>query len=408
MTTGRSPQARIFGRARLRGRADLCDLHVADGRIVQIGASECEHPDVDLAGALVLPGLVEAHLHLEKAYLLDRMPREATSLADAIALTSQLKSTFTPADIRTRSLRLIRAAMGCGVTTVRAHVEFDDVLGLTAVEAILALREEVRDFLDLQVVAFPQEGLTSQRTARALFCSAIELGADVVGGIPYADDDPGEHLDLAFDLAERTGRPLDFHLDFSDDPDQLDIIGVAERTIARGLQGRVTVGHLTSLGSVEPARACAIADLIAQAGISVVALPATDVFLNGRADQVAPRRGLTPVRLLLEAGVNVALATNNVQNPFTPFGRGRITETASLLAALCHFGSLAETDTVVEMITDRAAVAVGLTDHAVVEGAPATFAVFDARTARDLLGDADRAVLVVKGGREIDLEQVPR
>ena len=276
------------------------------------------------------------------------MPREATSLEEAIELTSQLKHTFTAADIRARSLRLLRSALSCGVTTVRAHVEFDDVLGVTALEAILALREEVQQFVDIQVAAFPQDGLTNQRTAQALYATAVDLGADVVGGIPYADDDPATHLDLAFDLAERTGKPLDFHIDFSDDPSQLDILGVAERTLAHGMQGQVTVGHLTSLGSVEAERAREIAELIARAGISVVALPNTDSFLNGRDDAVAPRRGLTPVRMLLEAGVNVALATNNVQNAFTPFGRGRITETAMMLAALCHFGSLEEAETVVD------------------------------------------------------------
>jgi cytosine deaminase len=405
---------RVYGRARLRGRNELCDLHVADGLIVQIAPSTFETADpdgggyVDLAGALVLPALVEAHLHLEKAYLLDRMPREATSLADAIALTSELKRTFTAADIRSRSLRLLRSALSCGVTTVRAHVEVDDVLGLNAMEAILALREEVRDYVDIQVVAFPQEGLTSQRTARALHAAAVDLGADVIGGIPYVDDDPDFHLDLAFDLAEASGRPLDFHLDFSDDPSQLDIVGVVERTIAHGMQGRVTVGHLTSLGSVEPRLAQQIAELIARAGISVVALPATDVYLNGRGDTMAPRRGLTPVRLLLDAGVNVALATNNVQNAFTPFGRGRLTETATMFAALCHFGSLADAETVVEMMTDRAAIAVGLANHDIAVGAPATFAVFDACSPRDLLGDAVLVEHVVKDGREIDLEEFPR
>jgi cytosine deaminase len=401
-------QTRVYGRARLRGNSALHDLHIANGRIVSIDPDLSPRPDVDLAGALVLPGLVEAHLHLEKAYLLDRMPRQASSLTDAIAMTSELKAKFTPADIRARALRLIRSALSCGVTTIRAHAEFDDVLGLMAIETILALREELRDVIDLQVVAFPQEGLTSQRTARQLYAAAIELGADVVGGIPYADTDAVEHLDLAFDLAVRSGKPLDFHLDFSDNPSQLDILGVVERTLAHGLQGRVTVGHLTSLGSVEDTAARSIADLIARAGISVIVLPATDVYLNGRSGEARGRRGLTPVRMLMEAGVNVAVATNNVQNAFTPYGRGRITDTAMLLAGLCHLGSRADAETVVDMMTVRAASAVGLADHALIEGAPATFAVFDARSAWDLIGDADRALHVVKNGRDVDLGRLPQ
>ena len=394
----------VFGNLRLRGRNDLCELHVADGRILAIEPAGAD-PDVDLFGALVVPGLVESHLHLEKAYLLDRMPREATSLADAIQMTTELKRTFTPADIRDRSLRLIRSALSCGVTTIRAHVEIDDVLGLTAMETLLALRDELRGLVDLQVVAFPQDGLTSQQRAHTLLAEALDRGADVVGGIPYVDDDPDEHLDLVFAQAERTGKPIDLHLDFSDDPTEVTILGVIERTLKYGLQGRVTVGHLTSLGRVAADRAREIADRIAEAGISVVTLPLTDIYLNGR---TSPGRGLTPVRMLIDAGVNVAVATNNVQNPFTPYGRGRITDAALVLAGLCHFGSAAEADTLVDLMTVNAARAVGIADSSLTVGAPATFAAFEARTARDLIGDADRAVLVVKNGRPITPEDLPR
>ncbi len=397
----------VYGNLRLRGHTSLCDLRVAGGRITEIGPAG-GIPDVDLGGALVVPGLVEAHLHLEKAYLLDRMPREATSLADAISMTSDLKATFTATDIRNRSLRLIRSALSCGVTTIRAQVEIDDVLGLTAVETILALRDELRSVLDLQVVAFPQDGLTSQRHARTLLAEALEAGADVVGGIPYADDDPDEHLDFVFNAAVRTGAPIDLHLDFSDDPAELNVLGVVERTRKHGMQGRVTVGHLTSLGRVEPELAREIADLIAEAGISVVTLPMTDVYLNGRTDPTAASMGLTPVRMLIDAGVNVAVATNNVQNPFTPYGRGRITDSAMLLAGLCHFGSASEAETVVDMMTVNAARAVGLTDRSLTVGAPATFAAFDAHEARDLICDADRAILVVRDGNQVTPEDLPR
>lgn len=397
----------VYGNLRLRGQRDLCQLSVADGRIVEIGPRDSE-PDVDLGGALVVPGLVEAHLHLEKAYLLDRMPREATSLADAIAMTTALKSTFTPADIRDRSLRLIRSAVSCGVTTIRAQVELDDVLGLTAMETILSLREELKGLIDLQVAAFPQDGLIAQRHAQTLMAEALDRGAEVVGGIPYADPDPDEHLDVVFGLAERTGSPIDLHLDFSDDPSELTILGVIDRTLKYGMQGRVTVGHLTSLGRVQRDRAREIADRIAEAEISVVTLPLTDIYLNGRGASDTAGRGLTPVRMLLEAGVNVALATNNVQNPFTPYGRGRITDAAMLLAGLCHFGSAAEADTVLDMMTVNAAQAVGLTETALAVGAPATFAAFRADGARDLIGDADRAILVVKDGRPITPEDLPR
>lgn len=392
----------VYSRALLPGRAELVDIEVLDGVIAGLEPTRGEVAgSTDLGGALVVPGLVEAHLHLEKAYLLDRLPRDAADLGEAITLTAGLKASFTREDIRARALRLVRGAVDHGVTALRAQVELDDTLGLLAVETVLELREDLRGVVDLQVVAFPQDGLTSQRTAIELLDVALRLGADVVGGIPYADDSAADHLDLVFAAAERTGLPIDLHIDFSDDPAQLDVVAAAERTIAAGMQGRVTVGHMTSLGSVPPDQARQVADLLAKAQISVVALPGTDAFLNGRGDDHAPRRGLTPVRLLLEAGVNVAVATNNVQNAFTPFGRGRVLDAALLLATLCHFGSAAEAATVIGMVTDRAASAIGLADYGLAVGCSADFAVFRAGGVRDLLGDADRPFLVVKGGEPV-------
>ncbi|HEX4189943.1 MAG TPA: amidohydrolase family protein [Marmoricola sp.] len=400
--TGSLP--RVFARARLSGADDLVDLVVADGRFEQIrpsGGAVGLDDVVDLGGALVVPGLVEAHIHLEKAFLLDRLPRDPSTLAEAIAMTTELKAGFTRADMRSRALRLIRGSVEYGVTALRAHVEVDDVLALRAIETMLELREELAGVVGLQVVAFPQDGLTSQRHARRLLEEAVALGVDVIGGIPYADDSATEHLDLVFAAAERSGLPIDLHIDLTDDPSRLDVVAAAERTIAAGMQDRVTVGHLTSLGSVEPVAALEVADLIARAGISVVTLPGTDAFLGGRGDDHAPRRGLTPVRMLLEAGVNVAVATNNVQNAFTPFGRGRVLDAALLLATLGHFGSAQDAGTVVDMVTGRAAQAIGLTDYGLTAGAWADFAVFDAVGVRDLLGSADRPWLVVKGGRPV-------
>ena len=402
----------IYRHARVPGRVELVDLVIREGMISAVTPST--DPDgttlgegaTDLAGALVVPGLVEAHIHLEKAFLLDRLPRDATSLSDAIAMTAALKGGFSRADIRQRALRLIRTSVEYGVTALRAHVEVDDTLALLAIETVLELREELRGVLDVQVVAFPQEGLTSQRNAVALLGQAVDLGVDAVGGIPYADESAAAHLDLVFAAAERSGLPIDLHIDLSDDPSQLDIILAAERTVAAGMQGRVTVGHLTSLGSAAPDRAREVADLIAHAGISVVALPATDAFLNGRDDDRAPRRGLTPVRILLDAGVNVAVATNNVQNAFTPFGRGRVLDAALLLANLCHFGSAADASLVVGMVSGRAAQAIGLRGHGLLPGCRADFAAFPAKDVRDLLGSADRPTQVVKAGRPVSAESV--
>jgi cytosine/creatinine deaminase len=395
--------------ARIHGRPGRSDIHISDGLISAISVSDRPAAGaIDAEGALALPGFVEAHIHLEKAYLLDRLPRDAANLQDAIALTAAAKRSFTPADMRDRSQRVIDLAIEHGVTAMRCHVELDDVLGLSAIETILDLRSQVRGQLDLQIVAFPQEGIHTQSDGPGLMRAALGLGVDAVGGIPYNDVDADEHLDLVFELAEEFGLPIDLHLDLSDDPDQRDVEKVIARTLAHGMQGRVTVGHLTSLGSVPLAEARAIASRLADAQISVVCLPTTDVFLNGRHDMTRPRRGLTPVRLLQEEGVNVAAATNNIQNPFTPFGRGNILDVAVLLAELCHFGTADDARSVIEMITSRAAQAIGLPHFGLEAGNAATINLFTAATHRDVLNNCVKPSAQIRAGGSYHREESSR
>jgi cytosine/creatinine deaminase len=396
--------ASVYMNARVPGLG-MVDLHVAEGRLARIAPAEGGRPlpsdAVDLGGRLTLPPLVESHVHLEKAYLLDRLPRPASSLADAIRLTAEAKASFTAPDMRRRALRFLRAMLRVGVTHVRAHVEIDDTLGITAVETMLGLREELRDVVDLQVVAFPQEGLLAQRSAIGLLQRAADLGVDAIGGIPYADADEARHLRIVFDAAERTGLPLDFHADLSDDATRLSAVEIARLAIASGMRGRVTIGHLTALGSAPADRVREVCALLAEAEVSVVVLPLTDLYLGGRADDHAPRRGLAPLRALHEAGVNVAVSTNNVQNAFTPFGRGSILDAALVLAAAAHLGTTEEMMLMTDMMTRNAARAIGIADYGIREGAPADFAVFDAVEPRELVGDVTAADLVVKGGRAV-------
>ncbi|MFE0420355.1 amidohydrolase family protein [Streptomyces tendae] len=406
----------VVAGARLRGGTAPVDIAVRGGSITAVepstGTGGRDAPPgaqvVDAGGRLVVPGLIESHLHLEKAYLLDRLPYDAVTLDDAITLTALLKKNFTPEDMRARALRVLRGAVAHGVTHVRCHVEVDDTLMSSAMETMTALREEVSKFVTLQIVVFPQDGLTTQRHGRELMRRAVASGADVVGGIPYNDPDKEGHLDFVFELAVEHGLPLDFHIDLSDDPRQRDILDVVERTHQAGLHGRVTAGHVTSLGSVPAPQASEICAAIAEAGIHVVVLPATDVYLNGRHDTQAPRRGLTPVRMLRDAGVNVSLATNNIQNPFTPFGRGNILDSALMLAELCHLGTARDAEYVLDMMTGNPAEALRLPAHAITPGADADLVLFDAADARGVLNDCARPDVVVKHGRIVTAKELPR
>lgn len=352
-------------------------------------------------GGMLLPGLVEPHIHLEKAYLLTRMEREAASLQEAIAMTAIMKHGFTRADMKERSFAVIREAVRSGVTHMRCHAEVDPILGLSAFEAALELKEQVRHALDLQIVVFPQEGISKSPGTAELMEEAMRLGGDVVGGITYQDADLHEHLDYVFGLAEKYGKPLDLHADFSDNPEQLAILDIAERTIASGMQGMVSAGHVTSLGSLPYERAAAAAEQIGKAGLPIMSLPATDLFINGRGDRERQRRGLTPVRLLLEMGVNVVIGVNNVRNPFTPFGKADPLETAWLLAVTAYMGGESDAKQLIRMLTEGAAAALGLADYGLRLGAAADMVLFGETSERDILLNKPESRTVWKRGVKV-------
>ncbi|ACT02254.1 amidohydrolase family protein [Paenibacillus sp. JDR-2] len=393
----------VISNVKVKGHHQLMDVGVSDGIIVyveQSGAAKewTANAVVNGEGGVLLPGLVEPHIHLEKAYLLARMEREAGSLQDAIRITAHMKNAFTRIDMRERSLQVVREAVSNGVTHMRCHAEVDPILGLSAIESALELKQSMRHLLDLQVVAFPQEGIFKSPGTAELMEEALRLGCDVVGGITYQDPDLDDHLKFVFDLAGKYSKPLDFHADFSDKPEDLAIIQIAKRTMEYGLQGRVSAGHVTSLGSLAREEAAAAAELLSEAGIHVITLPATDLFINGRGDEEKPRRGLTPVKLLQEKGVNVAIGVNNVQNPFTPFGKADPLETAWLLAITAYMGGDSDASRLLGMLTEGASRVLALEGYGIRVGASADMVLFREKTERDVLLNKSETRTVWKRG----------
>jgi cytosine deaminase len=255
------------------------------------------------------------------------------------------------------------------------------------------------------VVAFPQEGLQKSPGTEELLREALTLGADALGGAPYVDPDPIAHLDTLFRLALAAGVPLDLHADFSDDPPSdppgLTARHAAERALAEGYLGRVVLGHVTALGALAPADLLPLAELLARADMSVVTLPATDLYLGGRGDTQNVRRALAPVQALRQAGVNVAYASNNVRNAFTPFGNADPLENGLLLMAGGHLASRADVEAVFEMATTNAARAIGLTEYGVSVGDRANLVLLDAMSPWDALVSQAEKVRVISNGRVI-------
>lgn len=398
-------EERIFRNARIDSGGSPVDLRVARGRFAEIApnlenAAGCG--ETDLGGRVALPAFVESHIHLDKAFLEERAPNLSGSLADAIAVTLELKRSVTKRDMMERAERALRMAMRHGAGWFRAQVEVDPVVGLRGMEVALELREKYSGLADFQLVVFPQEGIEQRPGTEELMREAMRMGGDLVGGIPYNDLDPERHLDVVFGMAEAFGCGLDFHLDFSDSPADRRIESVAARTIAAGLQGRVAVGHLTSLGSMEDAAAAPLIEKILEADISVLPLPATDLFLGGRGERPPRFRGLAPVKSLLDAGVNVAISSNNVRNAFTPSGRGDLLELGLLLAHALHMSGAAERGAIPALFTTNGARALGVEeDYGLRPGRAADFVVLDSANFGDVLIDQPEKRFVVKGGRVI-------
>ena len=397
----------ILESVRLPGGVGPTDLLIRDGQIYAYGSAVREAgataERIGGGGRLLAPAFVEAHLHVEKALLLDRLPGEVGSVGEAIAATAALKRGFTRDDIRERAEQVLRMARRHGTLYVRAHVEVDPILGLSALEVALGLRERLAGLMTLQIVAFPQEGIQRSPGTEELLREALRLGADALGGAPYVDPDPIAHLDTLFRLALAAGVPLDLHADFSDDPPAdppgLTARYVAERALAEGYLGRVVLGHATALGALPPEALSPLAELLARADVSVVTLPATDLYLGGRTDTHNVRRALAPIQALRRAGVTVAYASNNVRNAFTPFGNADPLENGLLLIAAGHLASRSDVEAVFEMATTNAARALGLTGYGVTVGNRADLVLLDATSPWEaLVGQAEK-VLVISGGR---------
>jgi cytosine/creatinine deaminase len=386
--------------ARLPDRDGLLDIAIVGERVAVVGEGPAPaRQSIDVGGRLVTPGLVESHIHLDKAFLDDRVVSTAGSLEEAIRLTGEAKHRFTADDVRDRARRVLDLAVQAGTTAMRSHVEVDSIVGLTGMEAMLRLRDEYAPALDLQLCAFPQEGIVKAPGTEGLLRRALTMGADLVGGCPYNDSDGLEHIRIVFALATAFGVDADFHVDFADEPQHLHVREIAARTLRAGWQGRVTVGHVTELAAVPGFRQDEIIAEIAGAGLGVVCLPATDLYLMGRQDDGNVRRGLTPVRRLLQAGVPVALASNNIRNPFTPVGTADLSHMAFMTATAAHMGTPVDLRALLAAITIHPARLLRLPDYGLAPGCLADLVVWDCRQPEEIVAALPSRTLVVKRGR---------
>ncbi len=392
----------ILSNARIADGPDalLVDIGIENGRIAAIGAGlEADAREYDLGGALVTPGFVETHIHLDKSCLLDRLSSAQGGLDEAIGEVARLKGEFTPEDVYRRAKRTLEKCVLNGTTHTRTHLEVDPVIGLRSLEGILPLVQEFKWAMDIEICIFPQEGLLNNPGTDELMVEGLRRGGSVVGAAPYTDSDPRGQIDRVFEIAREFDIDIDMHLDFGPDAATLDMDYVCDLTERHGYGGRVAIGHVTKLSALPPERFREQAQRLASAGVAVTVLPATDLYLMGRHQDHAVMRGVTPAHLMLDEGVNCSLSTNNVLNPFTPFGDCSLVRIANLYANICQVGDRQAMEGCYEMVTDRAARLMRLPEYGVAVGQAADLVALDCDSRAAAVSEVIAPTMAFKAGR---------
>lgn len=387
------------------------DIGVHDGRIVEVVPATTLAPGdraLHLDGRIALPGFVETHIHLDKSCILHKCQLNG-GLPEAIAEVAGLKAEFTEEDVAERAARTLRKCVLNGTTHMRTHVEVDPVIGLRGYEGV---KRAIADFawaIDVEVCIFPQEGLLNNPGTDELMVAGLKDGAGAVGAAPYTDSDPHGQIDRVFEMAREFDVDIDMHLDFGTDASTLDVEHVCRRADEYGWGGRVTVGHVTKFAQMTRPALTDLARRLADAGVAVTVLPSTDLFLMHRdheADLSVPR-GVTPLHLMAAEGVNCSLSTNNVLNPFTPFGDCSLIRMANLYANIAQIGQRDAMATCFDMISSRSARLMNLSEYGIVVGAPADLVVIDARDPMMAVAELAQPMYGFKQGRPVFTHALP-
>lgn len=369
------------------------DIEVAGGRIAALlpaSGSPATGDTIDLGGALVLPPLVDGHIHLDKTLLgLPWVPNQATGnrVADRIEAERKVRAARTVPESETGA-NLVRQVVASGTLHLRSHVDIDNRLGLRNLHEILKVRERFRDLVTIQIVAFPQSGILASPGTAALLDAAIAEGADLLGGLDPVgiDGDLDGHLDAIFAIAGRRGVGIDIHLHDGGQDGLAQIEAIAERTGAGGLAGKVAVSHAFALGSVPPDAARRAADLLAETGVAIMS--------HGPGGATMP-----PIKLLKEHGVRVFGGSDNIRDAWSPFGNGDMLDRAMMIGYRANFRHDEELALAFDMVTKTAADVLGIEGYGIAAGGPADFVAVEAGSLAEAVATRPRRKLVVKAGR---------
>lgn len=390
----------------IENAAEASDIRVTDGRFEEIAPGLSPRPGeevVNCAGKLALPPFIESHVHLDTCLTAgEPVWNQSGTLFEGIHCWSLRKETLTKEDVKSRVRRAVGMQIQNGVQFVRTHVDVTDPK-LTAMEAMLELREELRGAVDLQVVAFPQEGIDSFPNGRQLLEDAVRMGADAVGAIPHFEftrEYAVESLNFAVKLAEKYGKLIDVHCDEIDDEQSRGLEVLAARAYESGLKDRVTASHTTAMHSYNNAYVSKLMRLLKLSEINFVSNPLVNTHLQGRMDTYPKRRGVTRVKELLAEGINVSLGHDDIFDPWYPLGTGNMRDVVFMGLHVCQMMGYQEIMDAYKLVSVNAARTLHLGDsYGIKAGNPASLIILDADNFYNALNRKSEVLYSFKNGR---------
>jgi len=395
----------VIRNALIFGERKTKDVGIEKGKIVKLGEVKAKaDEEIDVGGRLTSPAFIDPHIHLDKVMIADDLPpNKSGTLKEAIELIWERKRKYTVGDIKRRASQVIELASRNGTALMRTHVDVDTIGKLMPLKGLVATRKACKELVDLQIVAFPQEGIVRDPGTEELMRKAMEGGADLVGGMPHHErshEEAKRHIDICFDIAKEFGADIDMHVDETDDPNSRSLEYLAEKTIQEGYEGRVTAGHTCALAAYPDDYAREVIQKVARARINMITNPVTNLVIQGREDKQPVRRGITRVKELLAAGVNVSFGQDCVSDAFYPFGRADMLEVALITAHAAHLTMPDEIETVFRMMTHNAARTLGVEkEYGIEVEKPANLVVLDAPSAREAIRLQPRRRWVIRRGK---------
>ena len=380
---------------------DTADIGIQGGRIVAVERSiSAQAPAYDAKGLLACAGLVETHIHLDKSRIIDRCAPQPRRTLSPVTSVAPIKDTMTVEDNYKRAERTLQECIVHGTTRMRTQTEVDPGIGMRGFEAIESLISDYKWAIDIEMCVFPQEGLTNRPGTDELLVESLKRGARVLGGAPRYDTNGPAQIERIFELARAYDSDIDIHLDVGPTPDGMFVHQVRELTEKYRRGGRVVVGHMAKLSLLPPDEVAKIAKDLANAGVGVTVLPATDLFLMGRDQDYSVRRGVADANLLCENGVNCSLSSNNILNPATPYGDCSLIRMANLYANVVQLDRPAQLAECFRMLTDRSARLLNFKDYGIKVGNPADVVIFNAQSPVQAIAEISQPVAAFKNGKQ--------